>query len=406
MNLTFRIPAAWILSMVSSVVGFADQPASHSNVTGSGPTPPKPYLLFLGSDLSVERYGKLCPVKGVTNQGYVIDVDGRRETISATSDELMFQGKQSLKVAPTGIVISQLEIKRTYTPENDPQRAREIAAANAAGMAAKMDNDRYQSNVALARATNYVSSQATSESFSTERAYQLQSTYQQASATALSDLGSATTNLSSLGLGGTSGSEGNFDALRVSFDIASPVPANGVYMVMVLRIRDAAHGTAPESVMILGHNIDDVGAKAKTVEVFRGGFPPGYSIVGAQVHFYDARAELASNIAPRHVELTADEAFQFSVAEYVSQHRNADTPAVRATTALPAAARTSLSADQHGRTYFVKVDKSGLPKGAFLDEACTQPVAADNLASALATLRFYPALKAGKPVESVAPVQL
>jgi len=403
MKLRHKIPVICLLALVSSLPGRAD-PSSPPATAQSG-TPPKPYTLFMGADFSVNWQGKPRPITDVSEQGFVIDVDGRRVTVSSDREDLRIDGKQALKVAPTGIAISKFETERAYTPANDPKLAQEIAANNAAGLSAKMESERYHADLQIAR-IGYMESAAPTPNAPDPRQDLpvVRSAYSNIQAQLLADQGASMQAVNTPGAAGAAGDR--CDAFRLSFDIGSPTPATGVYLVLVVRFRESADPAGPERICIIGQNIDDIGPKPKTVRMLRGGFPPGYRLVETQVHLYGAGGELATNLAPKRMEITADEAFLLSVANYVSQHHGADAPPVRANAGLPAPERARLSAGQLGGTYYVRLDKNGVPQGVFRDEACTQPIADEPLVSVLSTLRYYPALKAGKPVESVVPVQL
>ncbi len=52
------------------------------------------------------------------------------------------------------------------------------------------------------------------------------------------------------------------------------------------------------------------------------------------------------------------------------------------------------------------MSRNGLPIGAYLDEHGAEKLSDPDVEAALASLRFYPALNKGKPVESVLPVKL
>jgi len=393
MNIRKNVSVVCLLALVSSLPGFADPAAPHPT-----PAQPKPYTLFLGSDLSVEWEGRPCLIKGVNDKGFLIDVGGRRVTVSSDRADLKIGGKQALKVAPTGIAVSQLKIERAYTPANDPKRA----AANAsAGMAAKINAETYQMNVQRAQISAILAS--TPSPYGPTRDQQLESvqkSYSNSVADMLGDQGNAMAAVTNPADG-----NGTYDAFQLSCDITAKTPAKGVYLMLVVHFREPADKANPDRIWILGQEIGDLGPKAKAVRMLRGGFPPGYVLVGTQVHLYSDGAELASDVAPKHVEITADEAFQIAVADYVTQHRNADAQPVKAGEDLPAVVKARLSAGQLGRTYYVKVGRSGVPQGGFLDEACSQKISEEPLAAALSALRFYPALKAGKPVDSVIPVR-
>jgi hypothetical protein len=396
----YHTSAVCFFGFLSCLSGLADPATPRSNEPDAAQS--KPYTLFMGTDVSVEWKGKFYPIKDVTEKGFLIDVDGRRVIVSSDSNDFKFQGANALKVAPTGIAISKVEFKRAYTPANDPQR---IAAANAAGMSAKMESERYHADVQIAKMGIASSTSQTTNGPDPKAAMPgLTNDYNRGQGTMLADA-SFSTGINN-DFDGENESGGSYDALRLSFDISSPTPATGTYLVLVIKGRDMADKTNPDRVWILGEKIGNIGSEAKTVRLFRGGFPAGYTLTGVSVHLYDERAELATNIAPNHTEITTDEAFQISVVEYTRQHRGADVQPVEATAGQTAKVGARLSADQHGRTYYVKVNKNGLPGDAFMDETCSQKVTEASLTSAISSLRYYPALKAGKPVESVVPVRL
>jgi len=403
MNTRKNVFIVCLLALASSLPGFAEPAAPRT----PAPTPaePKPYTLFMGSDLSVEWEGKPCLIKGVNDKGFLIDVGGRRVTVSSDRADLKINGKQALKVAPSGIAVTQLEIGRAYTPANDPKRAAEAAANAAAGMAAKIDSENYQLNIQRAEiGAAYAAKPSAYGPSRDEKLALIHKSYSKLVSEMLVDQGISMAAVASPTGGDASGKD-THDAFRLSCDITAKTPAKGVYLMLVVHFREPADKANPERIWILGQEIGDLGPKAKAVRMLRGGFPSGYVLVGTQVHLYSDGTELASDVAPKHVEITADEAFQIAVADYVTQHRNADAQPVKAGENLPAVVKARLSAGQLGRTYYVKVGRSGLPQGGFLDEACSQKISEEPLAAALSALRFYPALKAGKPVESVAPVR-
>jgi hypothetical protein len=67
---------------------------------------------------------------------------------------------------------------------------------------------------------------------------------------------------------------------------------------------------------------------------------------------------------------------------------------------------SSLTKDQLEHTWYVRVGKDGRVTAAFSDADGRKPVQDNVLVSALQLLRFNPALEAGKPVESLAPVRM
>jgi hypothetical protein len=102
------------------------------------------------------------------------------------------------------------------------------------------------------------------------------------------------------------------------------------------------------------------------------------------------------------VPLTRDEAFQYVLIDYTSQHKGASLPATPAMGKLPADLRTRLGSGQLTQFFFVKVSKDGLPVETFIDESCSHKVEDPYLQSVIRDIRFNPALDKGQPVEGIA----
>ncbi len=399
------IPTVWLLALASSLPCFANPTTPRPKTQAAAEA--KPYVLFMGADYFVERQGKLCPVKGFNKKGFVIDMDGRRVAVSADREDLNFQAHQALKVAATGVAISDFKVERAYTQAADPKRAWDTAVRSAAGMSAKMDSERYHADLQIAQ-IGYMEAapQMPNAPDPKQNLPQVQGQYSNTQATILADQGPAMQAVSSAPASGAGRAGDSHDAFQLSFDITSRTPTSGVYMMLAVRTREPTDKANPEAIWIIGDDIGDIGPRAKTVRMFRGGFPPGYELTAVQAHFYRDGTEIATNLAPMHVEITGDEAFRIALVDYIGHHRNADVQPVRASSGLPDSVRARIGADQLNRTYYVKVGKNGHPAGAFLDEACTRQVTDEPLASAFAAMRFFPALKSGQPVDAVAAVRL
>jgi hypothetical protein len=202
---------------------------------------------------------------------------------------------------------------------------------------------------------------------------------------------------------GVNASREMYDAIRLSFEVTSEKDLAQPYyaVIALLRERDSKPGQVRKWAYVKSLGPMSAGVP-KNVMVYRGGLPPGYIIEGCEVHLYNEGEEVATNLSRKRVPLTDDEALQFRIIEYVGANKGRTLPATPATTTLAREVRMSLTADQLGGTCYVRVARDGRVAAAFHDAAGRQPLHDPALESALQTLRFKPALEAGKPVESIA----
>jgi hypothetical protein len=153
--------------------------------------------------------------------------------------------------------------------------------------------------------------------------------------------------------------------------------------------------------MVHARALNEIGTTPKKIRILKGGLPPGYTLEKYQIHLYNSGQEIASDVAPQRLPLSRDDAFTYMTIEYLGAHKGETLKAVPAMGMLDKTARPTLTNPQLNGVYFVKVSEEGLPLQAFTDETCSQPVEA-AVGAAVNGIRFYPALKNGKPVEGVA----
>jgi len=194
--------------------------------------------------------------------------------------------------------------------------------------------------------------------------------------------------------------------MEVSFDVTSPQPLTDAYVVVLARYHDPAQPKDTARNWICAESLGRVTDPPRRVHILQGGFPRGFELEQVTVHLFDHGRETASNVAERRIALTRDEAFQFMVVDYFATRKDATLPPTLAMGRLSTERRARLSAGELGQTYFVRVNKDGLPRGAFRDEACTRRADGAALDAVFADGRFRPALVKGQPVDGVARMSL
>lgn len=398
------------LTIVAALWGAVASPGATAPAP-KGPPAPKTHTLYMGADIAVERGGELYRVQDVQGDSFVIVVKGERVLVPMRANPVTLKINESLKVTRKSATIEKLRGERAYTPGADPHRkfAREVGIA--AGAAADVD---------LAAAT------LAGAQSGLQAAQQLQGAnpggdFSGQIAAAERNVANATQRLDSMSSFASSNlanpgyyagllqaelEKKLFDALEVSFEISAASPLENPYVVIVARYREQEGKPGTARNWIYAQALDTVDAKPRKVYVLRGGFPPGFDMEHYQVHLYDRGAEIATNVSRKRVPLTTEEAFQYSVIEYVARHKGTTLRARALPPELSGDLRTRLPADGFDRTHFVKVGKDGKPSAVFLDEQCTRQLGDAELAAAFLALRFHPALDKGKPVEGVAEVNL
>jgi hypothetical protein len=198
-----------------------------------------------------------------------------------------------------------------------------------------------------------------------------------------------------------------FDAIRLNFELKSPRPLARPYFIFIAQFRepDAKPGVVRKWVM--AKSLDALEANEPLrVDLTQGGFPPGFVLENSSLHLYNEGVELATAVSRKRVDITEDEAMQYHIVEYVGAKKGQTVPARPMATKLSREQRDQVVPGQFSETYYVRVTKQGVVNAVFLEPDGKRPVQDAKLEAVMKTLRFYPALQAGKPVEAIAPVKL
>jgi len=376
----------------------------------AGPAPaPDTHVLFMGADLLLPMDKQAYPVEAVTVNALIIKVDGQPVEVSylRVADVNI---KESLKITRASVGIQGLKAEQAYTQGADPFTQMNNAEGLVSAQGAMADLPRTNAATAAAdiQATESIRDLV-------ERARVVQEVEQalnqaNVSRAAASNVTSQAGSLSDGARLDTVTPSGAlapmYDAIRVYFTVTADKKLEQPYYAVLAQIRD--RGAKPGQVRKWAYvkALEPMSAgEARKVVIYRGGLPPGYHLDSYEVHFYDGPEELATNLSRKRVPLSDDEARQYRIVEYIGANKGRTLPAAPMTAALPGEVRGQLSPAQLAGTYYVKVAKSGEVTGVFQDAAGQQPPSDATLESALKTLRFKPALEAGKPVEALAEVK-
>ncbi len=366
----------------------------------------------MGVELAAEKGRVYHPVVGVTAASVVIAPDGKpvRLPLAQTSN---LRVTETLKLADARVGLDHFKFERAYSADADPTAQLARTAALAAGQTALVDlanAELRRANLQVAGASGAVAGAGNPQDLADARRALSSAQGVQATAEAGLDRALATPNSQVYDVGAQSArlsSEENYDAIRVSFAVTAESDLAQPYCGIIARLRDPGSRSDQVRPWVYLHPLSPMLAgETRRVTVFQSGFPPGYSLEGCDVHVYDGAKELATPLSPRRVPLSDEEARDYRVIEYIGANKGRTLPAALVTTTLRLDAWASLAKVQLEETCHVRVAKDGRVTGTFYDAAGKKPLQDAALAAVLKTLRYNPALAAGKPVESIVPVVL
>lgn len=381
---------ACLLAALTLTLGTAATPPA-------APASPKTHTLWVGAQFSVEWQGQLRPVVGVDGGTFVVDVDGRRVTVPSLRSDLSIKIDDTLKLSTRSATVTDLKGERTYTRENDPRTKFNRSFATGAGASAATSAASYN------LVQNQLAAGDPKNPFGPANARAAEQAYNSTAFASTSDLNSAGAHAARMG---AELAEERFDAFDLTFSVSSHQPLEQPYLIVVTRYREQAGDPKSGRIWVYADTLERITDQPRQIRLTRGGFPPGYELIDFRVHLYDAGQEIATSVARKRTELTTDEAFQYSVIDYIARHRDATLAPVPVRAFIQTGLRSRLPAETLPPTVYVKVAADGRPLGAYRDQAATSPLTETSLAHVVAELRFHPALAKGKPCEGIAAVDL
>jgi len=374
----------------------------------------KTHTLFMGADISAGTGQTVLPVKGVRGSSWVVEENGKERVISAKDGPIDIKVASSLKLTEISATVADLKSERGYTEENDPVTRQTRAMARAADLNAGYSASVNQANAALVQAEGVVTATKGTSELDGEAlikagypAVGITTPTNSAPALYVQGVETATSGAGAdLEMTGDRGVSSGFDAMNVSFKVSSERPLKNPYIVTVTQFHPANAKPGLVQNIVYARELNPIGAQPTEIRIVEGGFPPGFEVVSFQMHLYNAGQEVATTVSSKRVPLTRDEAFEYIKMEYVGAHKGATLQAVPVMGRLPGDLPERLAGGAYHKTYYVSVSKDGLARDLFVDAACSRKANDPYLESVVSALRFKPALTNGKPVDSVAPLNL
>jgi hypothetical protein len=383
--------------------------ATDSQPAPDATTAPKTHVLFMGADIAVENEKKFHSVEDVTAFAILIK-QGTAMAKVPLNGRVNLMIKESLKISDASVAVENLTAERAYTFGADPFRQMVKAEGMAIGENFASDmaqGDLLRADMAAAVAgASAASAAGTPGAGAANQAFaQAQATQSQAAAALNQAFVSQASNAFDVNAHSSrakvAAGEKMYDAIRLSFHVKSDKNLPKAYFAVIAEISEP--GSKPGHVRQWAHvrSMDPLSAgESRKIIIYEGGLPPGYTLGNCEVHIYNQGTELATTLSSKQVPLTTEEAREFQVIEYVSANKGLTLPASPVTATLGTDVRAALRSASFDEGY-VLVAKDGRVTAAYRDEAATRSMEDPEFESLLKSLRFNPALEAGKPVESL-----
>lgn len=364
------------------------------------------YTLFMGADIAIEKDRVFHRVEGVKGSFFRIRVSGKEELIPTWLGTARMRIDNAMKLAGTPVEVENIKTERDYTPANDPRRKFDKNASSMAGGSAAADLSNFQLRMAQENLAGVSGSPGASASQISDAQYAVdQAAAAQAAAyfSLGSDINSAAYHLQKME---SELAEENFDAIRMTLKVSSPVRIEDPYLLVIARIHERDAKPNVYRNWIFAQKIDPIDAEPERIYIYQGGLPVGYSLEETQVRIYSRGQEFPTTGSPNLVQLSRDEAREYIRIEHLAANKDATVPAMPAFGEAPADLKQRLEAGEFAQPFFVKVDAEGNASGAFTDEACTSPANDPYVEAFVSRVIFTPALENGRPVAGVARVHL
>lgn len=409
MNTRNRLRSYRQMVILFALLSLASRASGTAEAVSNPASEPQTHVLFTGTNIGVLHDGKLHPVRDVDGNSLVIKFadkgKGMGVPLKANAKKLVLA--RIMTLSDRSASVANFKYERAYTPANDP-RKKAIEAMQSSAALVQYSSD-MQSKADHTHAT-ILRSEQMGPGGSRIPAHEVPNPdYMPA------QQGVQFTRSISSGIAGDAGHHAGkiaqeealelFDALEMEFELTSGAPLKAAYMIVVAQYHTKERPKDSEN-WIFAKSLGAIGSSPRKVRLLEGGLPPGYVLENVRMHLYEDGVEIATDLSENRASLTRDEAHEYLVIEYTSTHKTETAPARIALTKLPEDWATRPKDESLGKTYFVKVDKSGRPVGAFEDEACTTAIVNSYCDAVLRNQLFLPALQKGSPVDSVVRIKL
>jgi len=365
---------------------------------------PKDHALFVGATLQVEDGSGYFEIVGAKGDSVSLLVDGKLHRIRRDAIRNI-RIDRSLTLTD---IVAQIE-KMTVTPTYVPSNADHFADLHMHNLMNDMNADA-SDNVAIAGAKT-LAAQTAADMAASGINFAPAGAFPHGSNVVVPNVDPNAINKAVTNYATMHSSTDSFDhpastgdnALDIACELSTPRATHNTYALVVTEFREANGGNPSYTVHV--EPIGELGPKPRQVTLTQDGLPPGFMLGKVSLHLYSDSLELATNLSEDRVDLTAEDALHYLVLCYVASHTKDSLAATPLSIVLPSGFKRQAVAADLERTLYVKVGADGVVQG--LSAAPDNLVAVDPYVdSAVRKFRYNPALKEGKPVDSIVELRL
>ncbi|WP_221029266.1 hypothetical protein [Actomonas aquatica] len=374
-------------------------------VVSSAAAPVRDHHLFVGVESFLPHERELLAVRRFEGAESVLETETGEEVVVERDHSFRF--KMTPKVSPIVIKIDRIRGEETYSAWTDPKgqwMSRQMALSghyddqttnatrvlNAGMNAAHMISRVEEGNGGPLPGASVTAESTMNKAISDYQ--QVQSSLQ-----AFNDSPSITDNFDPLEEGDESVP---FDAINLRFNVRSPEPIADAHALARVRVRTPDEGYKDFSFQ---RDLGALDRSERSILLTLDGLPPGFEFVDAEIHLFNHGEELATTQSERLMPLTAAEARQYVMLDYLAQHRDATLPPSAAWSLAPAALRAANDAASVNFAAKVEVNERGEPTAI---HALDGQILPESMREIFGQLTYLPALAEGQPVAGTVIVHL
>lgn len=184
------------------------------------------------------------------------------------------------------------------------------------------------------------------------------------------------------------------DRLDLEFTVSSPQPVDDAYLVLSTVFLAPNHQEPFRRV--LAQKIGRIGPKPRRVSIYETDFPAGFHVTDYTISLYGGGQEIATNLAADRLDLSAEQAYDYIVADYLATHKDKSLPPA-AVLMVPKSRLAAQLTPRLDTPVFVSVDRDGHVQ-AVSTQRDGRELPPRDIVDALQNFRFIPALDHGVPI--------
>lgn len=353
----------------------------------------KDHHFFVGVDLSIPHGDQFYPIERIWNAHAQIRV-GDAVVVEEIQDLKEFRFTRSTKISRHFAEITDLKCDPAFSINTDPQ----VMALGAQNQAATLADDTMSLQESTIRMV--YSMPGSANSAVPDDPY-------------LPSLPADVVPEIDMGLGSASNSHSRqlefyqqqmagempvYDALRIRFSLKSDSYFPRGHLAFIFHLRDGKDDSELKT-WIHFLSLKDISPEDQSYDYFVTSYPDGMRIESQEVFLFANGSEIATNLSPKHVEMTAADARMYLNYQYLSRNEGKTKPPERLWNYLSQDFRKSVHAGLRDDKITLMINEDGVVTDLIMNPAVSAALNPANIREISSQL-YLPALENGKPVNA------